>query len=63
MYSDVPGGVLSRQGSSLVPLPLAMEDELRMHGDEERVPVSSLGSAIPALAILTMPTIAFSLTE
>jgi acetylornithine deacetylase/succinyl-diaminopimelate desuccinylase-like protein len=27
----------------LLPLPLEMDDELRMHGDNERVPVSSLG--------------------
>jgi acetylornithine deacetylase/succinyl-diaminopimelate desuccinylase-like protein len=29
----------------ILPLPLELEDELRMHGDNERVPVSSLGWA------------------
>ena len=40
------GAVLRAHGIptyGILPLPLAMEDELRMHGDEERVPVSSLG--------------------
>jgi acetylornithine deacetylase/succinyl-diaminopimelate desuccinylase-like protein len=27
----------------ILPLPLEQEDELRMHGDNERVPISSLG--------------------
>lgn len=29
----------------ILPLPLAMEDELRMHGDNERAPLSSIGWA------------------
>jgi len=29
----------------ILPMPLAMEDELRMHGDNERVPVAALGWA------------------
>ncbi len=29
----------------ILPFPLVMEDELRMHGDEERVPVAALGWA------------------
>ena len=40
------GAVLRAHGVptyGILPLPLAMEDELRMHGDEERVPVASLG--------------------
>ena len=40
------GAVLRAHGIptyGILPLPLAMEDELRMHGDEERVPVTSLG--------------------
>ena len=27
----------------ILPLPMAVEDELRMHGDNERVPVAALG--------------------
>ena len=40
------GAVLRAHGIptyGILPLPLAMEDELRMHGDEERVPLTSLG--------------------
>ena len=29
----------------ILPMPLPMEDELRMHGDEERVPIAALGWA------------------
>jgi acetylornithine deacetylase/succinyl-diaminopimelate desuccinylase-like protein len=29
----------------ILPMPLPMEDELRMHGDNERVPVAALGWA------------------
>jgi acetylornithine deacetylase/succinyl-diaminopimelate desuccinylase-like protein len=29
----------------ILPMPLPMEDELRMHGDEERVPIPALGWA------------------
>jgi acetylornithine deacetylase/succinyl-diaminopimelate desuccinylase-like protein len=29
----------------ILPMPLPMEDELRMHGDNERVPVPALGWA------------------
>jgi acetylornithine deacetylase/succinyl-diaminopimelate desuccinylase-like protein len=29
----------------ILPMPLALEDELRMHGDDERVPVAALGWA------------------
>ena len=29
----------------ILPLPLEEEDELRMHGDNERVPIASLGWA------------------
>jgi acetylornithine deacetylase/succinyl-diaminopimelate desuccinylase-like protein len=29
----------------ILPMPLPMEDELRMHGDNERVPVQALGWA------------------
>lgn len=29
----------------ILPLPLPMEDELRMHGDNERAPIRSLGWA------------------
>jgi len=42
------GAVLRGKGIptyGILPMPLAMEDELRMHGDEERVPVGSLGWA------------------
>jgi acetylornithine deacetylase/succinyl-diaminopimelate desuccinylase-like protein len=40
------GAVLRAKGIptyGIVPLPLAIEDELRMHGDNERVPVAALG--------------------
>ena len=42
------GAVLRAKGIptyGILPLPLAMEDELRMHGDNERTPVASLGWA------------------
>jgi acetylornithine deacetylase/succinyl-diaminopimelate desuccinylase-like protein len=42
------GAVLRTKGIptyGILPLPLAVEDELRMHGDNERVPVASLGWA------------------
>ena len=29
----------------ILPMPLPMEDELRMHGDNERVPIRALGWA------------------
>ena len=29
----------------ILPLPLEMEDELRMHGNDERVPIPALGWA------------------
>jgi acetylornithine deacetylase/succinyl-diaminopimelate desuccinylase-like protein len=29
----------------ILPMPLPMEDELRMHGDDERVPIAALGWA------------------
>jgi acetylornithine deacetylase/succinyl-diaminopimelate desuccinylase-like protein len=29
----------------ILPMPLPMEDELRMHGDDERVPIPALGWA------------------
>ena len=38
----------------ILPLPLELEDELRMHGDNERAPISSLGWAAEFLyGILT----------
>jgi len=42
------GSVLRGRGIptyGILPLPLAVEDELRMHGDNERVPVAALGWA------------------
>jgi acetylornithine deacetylase/succinyl-diaminopimelate desuccinylase-like protein len=42
------GAVLRRKGIptyGILPLPLPMEDELRMHGDNERTPLASLGWA------------------
>jgi acetylornithine deacetylase/succinyl-diaminopimelate desuccinylase-like protein len=42
------GAVLRARGIptyGILPMPLAMEDELRMHGDNERVPVEALGWA------------------
>lgn len=42
------GAVLRERGIptyGILPMPLPMEDELRMHGDNERVPVTSLGWA------------------
>ena len=42
------GAVLRAAGIAtygILPMPLPMEDELRMHGDEERVPVPALGWA------------------
>lgn len=42
------GAVLRAQGIptyGILPFPLAMEDELRMHGDNERVPLPALGWA------------------
>ena len=42
------GAVLRARGIptyGILPMPLAMEDELRMHGDNERVPIESLGWA------------------
>lgn len=42
------GAVLREKGIptyGILPLPLAMEDELRMHGDNERTPLPSLGWA------------------
>jgi acetylornithine deacetylase/succinyl-diaminopimelate desuccinylase-like protein len=42
------GAALRRAGIptyGILPLPLEMEDELRMHGDDERAPVRSLGWA------------------
>ena len=40
------GAVLRARGIptyGILPFPLAMEDELRMHGDNERVPIRALG--------------------
>ena len=40
------GAILRAKGIptyGILPLPLAVEDELRMHGDNERVPVAALG--------------------
>jgi acetylornithine deacetylase/succinyl-diaminopimelate desuccinylase-like protein len=42
------GAVLRGKGIptyGILPMPLAMEDELRMHGDNERVPIAALGWA------------------
>jgi acetylornithine deacetylase/succinyl-diaminopimelate desuccinylase-like protein len=42
------GAMLRAQGIAtygILPMPLTMDDELRMHGDNERVPISSLGWA------------------
>lgn len=42
------GAVLREKGIptyGILPLPLAVEDELRMHGDNERVPIAALGWA------------------
>jgi acetylornithine deacetylase/succinyl-diaminopimelate desuccinylase-like protein len=42
------GAVLREKGIptyGILPLPLAVEDELRMHGDNERVPIVALGWA------------------
>lgn len=42
------GAVLRAKGIptyGILPMPLAMEDELRMHGDNERVPIAALGWA------------------
>lgn len=42
------GAVLRGRGIptyGILPMPLEMEDELRMHGDNERVPVLALGWA------------------
>ena len=42
------GAVLRAKGIptyGILPMPLPMEDELRMHGDNERVPISALGWA------------------
>jgi len=42
------GAVLRAKGIptyGILPMPLIMEDELRMHGDNERVPIAALGWA------------------
>jgi acetylornithine deacetylase/succinyl-diaminopimelate desuccinylase-like protein len=42
------GAVLREKGIptyGILPMPLTMDDELRMHGDDERVPVPALGWA------------------
>ena len=42
------GAVLREKGIptyGILPLPLAVEDEVRMHGDNERVPIAALGWA------------------
>jgi acetylornithine deacetylase/succinyl-diaminopimelate desuccinylase-like protein len=42
------GAVLRAKGIptyGILPMPLPLEDELRMHGDNERVPVEALGWA------------------
>ena len=41
----------------ILPMPLPMEDELRMHGDNERVPIAALGWAAEFL-FRTLHTVA-----
>ena len=49
MSTGATDGALLRQNGiptyGILPMPLIMEDELRMHGDNERVPVAALGWA------------------
>ncbi|HYW08400.1 MAG TPA: M20/M25/M40 family metallo-hydrolase [Longimicrobium sp.] len=49
MSTGATDGAILRQAGiptyGILPMPLPMEDELRMHGDNERVPVAALGWA------------------
>lgn len=60
MSTGATDGALLRQNGiptyGILPMPLAMEDELRMHGDNERVPVAALGWATEYLYRILLQT-------